>query len=962
MNRGSVWRIWDLHIHTPVSYLDNQFGDDWDEYVQVLFQRAIEKNIYVIGLADYFTIDGYKKVMNDYVRNPRKMRELFNDQEIEFINNVLILPNIEFRLNRFVGSGSINLHVIFSNEVAIKDIEENFLHDLDFVYEGEPQARDKTYKLKVANLSELGRKLKEEHPNFRGRTDISIGMSNAVVDDNLISEVLDGNRKFNGRYLLGVVSDEDLGGIDWNSRYHQARKVLYQKSDFLFASNPSTVQWSLAREPYVEGERKFIQEFKSLKPCVHGSDAHSKEMVGHPCIHRGTPGHSCIDQPQECELRYCWIKADTTFEGLKQIKFEPGDRVHIGPVDPEPMKNIHSLSLVTIPESVVNADLSMAGLELHLNPNLVTVVGGKGCGKTALLDLIANCFEDRCYRRGSNTEDKNSFVQRIEKDCPDLVVSLDFLGVNTEPFTKTLVDQSFFGQVKLTYLPQGKIEEYSGDRQALDRKILQIVFENDDVINRGFKQIFDQAGEDIDGLKKDIIPMNRAILDLEEESKDSIFKSTQEDRMREEGELRNHEARLKSLTDAMDETATTRTVQLKTEENQHRDMHSRLSMLGRDLSSLREDLVQFQDSMNKRLDEMNKRLSTLLSDATIPAIQFIAQLEAVDEAVKKVSYNENQVQQQIQAIEEELVQLEDTQQAQAEILRQINAKKQAIEQLDQKIQDLNTKRNEIKSLEDKRLQVFTDMLHKYVERRQQYAEVIETFSTGKTDIMGGIDFESNIHFNRAGFISFGAEILHLKKYSEEEIAKLADTLQKAISEETDDQLAETAKVFAEQIRKCGSYLTSKRTNHDLYTWGFSDYFSVSTRIFFNNIPMDSLSIGQKGTVLLKLFLAEGDYPLVVDMPEENLDNKFIYSELVTALRQAKKMRQLIVATNNANIVVNTDAEQIVIAKFDKGVINYVPGTLEDTEMREELTAILEGGEEAFRNRERKYGYSISTNA
>jgi len=95
--------------------------------------------------------------------------------------------------------------------------------------------------------------------------------------------------------------------------------------------------------------------------------------------------------------------------------------------------------------------------------------------------------------------------------------------------------------------------------------------------------------------------------------------------------------------------------------------------------------------------------------------------------------------------------------------------------------------------------------------------------------------------------------------------------------------------------------------------------------------------------------------LIVDQPEESLDNKFIYDELVNAFREAKKKRQIIIATNNANLVVNTDAEQIVIAEFENSKIRYKLGTIEDLQLREDIMPILEGGKEAFRKREEKYG-------
>ena len=128
--RGSEWRKWDLHVHTPFSILNNQFGNPdeettWDKYVKELFRKAIEKNIAVIGITDYFSIDGYEKIKNNYLNNELKLKTLFTYDEIQKIKNILILPNIEFRLNKFVGENSINFHVIFSDEVTINYIKEN---------------------------------------------------------------------------------------------------------------------------------------------------------------------------------------------------------------------------------------------------------------------------------------------------------------------------------------------------------------------------------------------------------------------------------------------------------------------------------------------------------------------------------------------------------------------------------------------------------------------------------------------------------------------------------------------------------------------------------------------------------------------------------------------------------------------------------------------------------------------
>lgn len=127
MKKGSIWRKWDLHVHTPFSILNNEFGSNWDQYVKELFTKAIANHISAIGITDYFTIDGYKKLKIDYLNNPKKLLDLFTPEEILIIKDILILPNVEFRLNKFVGQSRINFHVLFSDDVSIEDIEENDL-------------------------------------------------------------------------------------------------------------------------------------------------------------------------------------------------------------------------------------------------------------------------------------------------------------------------------------------------------------------------------------------------------------------------------------------------------------------------------------------------------------------------------------------------------------------------------------------------------------------------------------------------------------------------------------------------------------------------------------------------------------------------------------------------------------------------------------------------------------------
>lgn len=78
--RGSEWRRWDLHVHTPASYLSNEYGDPnlettWDNYVKELFSKALQAEICAIGITDYFSIEGYEKII-EYRSNKAKLQEL----------------------------------------------------------------------------------------------------------------------------------------------------------------------------------------------------------------------------------------------------------------------------------------------------------------------------------------------------------------------------------------------------------------------------------------------------------------------------------------------------------------------------------------------------------------------------------------------------------------------------------------------------------------------------------------------------------------------------------------------------------------------------------------------------------------------------------------------------------------------------------------------------------------------
>nr|WP_317472015.1 hypothetical protein [Cronobacter sakazakii] len=141
-SRGSEWNKWDLHVHTPASVLRNEYRDDWDKYIIDLFTKAIEENIKVIGITDYFFIDGYKKIKIDYLSNPERMEQLLGAENYELVKEIKVLPNIEFRIDKLViGKESdlrwnrkVNYHLLLCDSVSPETIEKEIINclKLDF--------------------------------------------------------------------------------------------------------------------------------------------------------------------------------------------------------------------------------------------------------------------------------------------------------------------------------------------------------------------------------------------------------------------------------------------------------------------------------------------------------------------------------------------------------------------------------------------------------------------------------------------------------------------------------------------------------------------------------------------------------------------------------------------------------------------------------------------------------------
>ena len=158
------------------------------------------------------------------------------------------------------------------------------------------------------------------------------------------------------------------------------------------------------------------------------------------------------------------------------------------------------------------------------------------------------------------------------------------------------------------------------------------------------------------------------------------------------------------------------------------------------------------------------------------------------------------------------------------------------------------------------------------------------------------------------------------------------------------------------------------------SWADSLYTRKSCTIFFIKkvvkwcyrpekakkfIPLSNASAGQKTTTILTFLLAYGSQPLLLDQPEDDLDNRLVYDLIVARLKVAKSKRQIIVVTHNANIPVNGDSEYIVSMDSETNIIQVnQTGTMDDKSIRQEICDVMEGTKDAFEMRAKKYHFNI----
>ena len=295
LNIGSDWRKWDLHVHTPNTKLSDNYkttdgSDPWDKFCESLENSDVE----VIGITDYFSAENYFTFKEKFkAKYPKSKKKFF--------------PNLELRLEVSVNRNAeeVNLHIIFSDKTA-KDKIESFLSKLD------------------TNISKNGACVSCK--DISTQTDCeSAGIDYKILRKKL-KEIFGDDECY---LIFGASNNAGLRPDNNSRRKLNITDEIDKICDGFFGGQQNV-------EYYLETDRDEDKEIAKKKPVACGCDAHSFDDLDNWLGKRVV---KTVKNIEVVEKDIAWIKAEPTFEGLKQIVYEPETRIFIGEEKPKKPKS-----------------------------------------------------------------------------------------------------------------------------------------------------------------------------------------------------------------------------------------------------------------------------------------------------------------------------------------------------------------------------------------------------------------------------------------------------------------------------------------------------------------------------------------------------------------------------------------------------------------------------------------------
>ncbi|GAA7835242.1 gamma-glutamylcyclotransferase [Helicobacter pylori] len=800
----------------------------------------------------------------------------FNKEEFELKEKIeergiKVFYNLEARLDyQNKEDQCLDFHIIFSDEVSSDGIKKFLLN-------------------MKANVCGTEKKLADlEEDDFK----------KAVINfDQLLECLEEESLKLRGKYLLGFLS-RGHGSSRSSSNYEKIVKKVH------FLIHSSNKQENLKKD------REFWLKYN--KPLLQSSDAHKEDSIG---------------------KKYTWIKAEKTFEGLKQIIYEPETRVSIDKPQ-DPLHKIDCVGLcfdgeVKITNEKGDAPFCYAGFDqkLYFSPNFTCVIGGRGSGKSTLLQLIASKLYDKSLVKGLKHETNQKCIE-IQPDT-DIVDSVEYLAqneveefaTNVSKFTEAIfnrIDSRLSGKLKELEKQIAKGIEKFDERIAYwqEKTKLEEQLKNREKEGKKYQSIVD-AYTDKDYLdkKEKLQATCKALIDLRQ-SKEGVLTFIKE---------------LK------------RVVNFESKENmEEKNSYDKVyNQLKQNICKKLEEIDT--DIKNGRFDSDEENIEKLESEH-----QTLIQ-EIGDFFKEKGVSDEDMGDRDIRTANDHL----------ANIKMNINDLKRKIEEITNKIKSFSWEGidKDIENFENQIEEKLKEINLVFKEISKNHKEEVKPITMKyrlNEDIFEGV-FEDFDKLVDKGF-NIQKHQSKIKEYLKEiELKNTIDMQHAGFIEELYSSIDNKKAAFYETMKD----IFDREIHFQIYRLLILKHLRnvEKYKIFevrYDKRALNETSFGQKCTAVLVVLLSLGNNPIIIDEPEAHLDSALIANYLVTLIKKQKQKRQIIFATHNANFVLNADAELIIQLKNEDNKIVAQSFMIESDDYKEDLLK-LEGGEKAFKDRERKYG-------
>ena len=657
----------------------------------------------------------------------------------------------------------------------------------------------------------------------------------------------------------------------------------------------------------------------------------------------------------------CWIKmSEISIEGLRQAFLDPESRIRLASDKPlEDHAELLSLSW---------EGGFLGGAAIRFNQNLNVLVGGRGTGKSTVLESLrytlgltpigdaacaAHCgIVSKVLRGGTKItlEVRSHYptqqVYRIERTVPNPPVVRSADGTVSNLLPKDILPG-------IEVYGQHEISELTGSREKLTLILNRFI---DPSIS--FDQRKNDLRRSLERSRRSIIEVQAELQEVEEslaalpgleETLERFKAAGLEDRLREQSLLVREERLLNSIPERL--------------ETFNESLRLLLQELPIDRAFLSEKGLEGLPG-KEILAGANAILERLSAGLEQAARQLEAALRQADQGISEVRTLWNLRKNEVQA-------------SYQRILREL--KKSAVDG-----EEFIRLRREIEALRP--LQQRQSLLHRTEqELLSQRGELLAEWEDVKAQEFHALDKAAKKVSKR------------LRQQVEAKVTAAGDQepLFKLLRSEIGGQLSNTieklracpALSLTEFVEACRQGADELQAKYDL-TPGQARNIAEAKPVVFMQIEelhlppttairlntaltgeplqwrsLEELSAGQKATAVLLLFLLESDAPLIVDQPEDDLDNRFITESIVPKMREEKCQRQFIFSTHNANIPVLGDAEMIIglaaSGEAEGGSVRIAPehvGAIDALPVRELIEEVLEGGKDAFERRRRKYGF------